>query len=464
MAGLFGILHVARSGIMAQQTAVRVSSQNISNAESPGYTRERADLVTAPSIMTPAGQLGSGVRVDNVSRMRDPLLDANYRRDAGRAASADLRFQLLDQVQTVLGEPSDIGIAQALDAFHSAWADLANQPTSGPLRNLLVQSGEQLTTMMHSFSDRLDETKAYARQRLELAVSGVNRLAGQIAGINAEIVQAETSGQAANDLRDRRDLLVDEMAGLGAVRVIDRGPTDYSIIIDGAMVVDGADHDDLTFTGIPAQVRIGTRTLAFEAVSTMGDLVDVIENQIPTVQARLDALAAGIVEQVNALHSAGYTSGGATGVNFFDPAGTNARSISVTVAAANVVTADAPGQVSNNRIALAMGALRGPPAQNAIANGYAGWAAVKNNLGGSSLAEHYSTTVVNPGTVVNGAENDSTVYGALAAQADMRRESLSGVSTDEELILVMQHQQAYSAAARLVSVVDEMMQTLLNMT
>ena len=103
MSGLLGILHVARSAIMAQQTAVRVASQNISNAETEGYTRTRAELVTVPAIMTPAGQLGSGVRVDNVTRLRDPLLDANFRRDSGRSASADLRFELLEQVQLVLG-------------------------------------------------------------------------------------------------------------------------------------------------------------------------------------------------------------------------------------------------------------------------------------------------------------------------------------------------------------------------
>ena len=143
---------------------------------------------------------------------------------------------------------------------------------------------------------------------------------------------------------------------------------------------------------------------------------------------------------------------------------TTARTIAVSVGSANVVTTDTTGEQSNNRIALAMGALRGSPADNTVAQGIGAWAAVQNNLGGVSFAEHYAVTVVNLGTVVNGAENDSTVYSSLAGQAASRRESLSGVSTDEELVLVMQHQQAYSAAARLVTVVDEMMQTILQLT
>ncbi|MBW3627771.1 MAG: flagellar hook-associated protein FlgK [Gemmatimonadetes bacterium] len=464
MSGLFGILHVARTGIMAQQTAVRVASQNISNAETEGYTRQRAALATRPNIMTPVGQLGSGVRVDNVSRLRDPLLDSNFRRDSGRAAGSQLRFQMLDQVQQVLGEPSDTGLSKALDAFHSAWSDLATQPTSTPLRGLVVQRGKQLASMMQSFSGRLDETASYARSRLELAVTDVNRLAGQIAGISANIVQQETNGQMASELRDRRDLLIDELATIGAVRVIDRGPTDYSILVDGAMVVDGADWNPLTLTGPPTEVRIGSRALAFEGPSTMGDLLSLINTEIPTVQGRLDALAGGLVAQVNALHSSGYTAAGATGVNFFNSAGTSARTIAVSATAADVVTSDTSGELSNNRIALAMGALRGPPADNTVAADFAAWAAVQNNLGGVSFAEHYAVTVVDLGTVVNGAQNDSTVYATLAEQASIRRESLSGVSTDEELILVMQHQQAYSAAARLVTVVDEMMQTILQLT
>jgi flagellar hook-associated protein 1 FlgK len=420
--------------------------------------------VTAPSIYTPVGQLGSGVRVDNVTRLRDPLLDANYRRDSGRASSSELRFELLDQVQQVLGEPSDIGLSRALDLFHAAWTDLQSQPTSTPLRGLVVQRGEQLSDMMHSFSDRLDETKAYANQRLDLAISDVNRLAEQISKVNNKIVESETNGQMANDLRDQRDLLIDELATLGAVRVLDRSPTDFSVLVDGAMVVDGADWNPLSLNGPPTQVRIGSRALSFDGPSTMGDLIDVINIHIPDVQARLDTLAGGIVAQVNAIHSSGYTAGGATGVNFFDPAGTTARTIGVTVSAVNVVTSDVAGEQSNNRVALAMGALRGSPADNAVAAGFAAWSAVQNNLGGVSFAEHYAVTVVSLGTVVNGAENDSTVYSSLARQAASRRESLSGVSTDEELILVMQHQQAYSAAARMVTVVDEMMQTILQLT
>jgi flagellar hook-associated protein 1 FlgK len=182
------------------------------------------------------------------------------------------------------------------------------------------------------------------------------------------------------------------------------------------------------------------------------------------VQTRLDTLAGALVEQVNALHGSGYTPGGATGVNFFTTTGTTARTIAVSATAAQVVTTDVSGSTGNNKISLALAALRGKPADNSAAAGYAAWAAVSNNLGGIAFGDHYNSTVTQLATVVSDAQNSSTVYDALSQQAGTRRASVSGVSTDEELILVMQHQQAYSAAARLVSVVDDMMKTLLSLT
>lgn len=465
MSGLFGILHVARTAILAQQTAVRVTSQNIANAETEGYTRQRADLVATPTIMTPMGALGTGVRVRDVTRLRDPLLDANYRRDSGRAAGADLQGQLLGQIEAVLNEPSTTGLSAALDAFHASWGDLSNQPTSAPIRGLVVQRGAQLATMFRSFSARLDDTLGYAEDRLTAAVNDVNRYSGQIATVTTEIIRIEAGGLTAGDLRDQRDLLIDKMSALGSVRVVDREGGDVAVFIDGAMVVEAGDSHDLSVAGSPTEVRIGSRALNFEpGTSTIGNLLEVINTQLPAIQARLDELAGGIVEQVNAIHSSGYTTGGATGVDFFDAAGTTARTIAMSATASTVVSTDTSGQSGNNRIALAMAALRDAPAKNTIAAGIAGWAAVSGNLGGLSFAEHYHSTVADLGTAVNDATNAHTVNSALAQQSEMRRASISGVSTDEELIRVMQHQQSYAAAARVVSVVDEMMQTILQLT
>lgn len=464
MSGLLGTLQIARSGVVAQQTAVRVASQNITNAETEGYTRQRAQLVTARPTITPLGSMGAGVRVADVTRLRDSLLDANFRRDSGRAASSQFREEVLGQVQLILGEPTETGIMASLDAFHDAWSDLASNPTNAPIRGLVVQRGDQLATMLRSFSGRLDETRTYAEDRLASTIEDVNRLSGQIALINTDIVRVEAGGQTATDLRDQRDLLIDKMAKLGSVRVIERDMGDVAVLIDGAMVVDGAGHNELSTSGSPAEVFIGSRAVAFRAgPSMLGDLLTIINTDIPAVQQRLDDLAAGMVAQVNALHRSGYTRTGATNVDFFDPAGTTASSIRVVAGVDDVVTADLASQPANNRIALAMAALRGRPSENVVAGNYAAWTAVQNNLGGESFSEHYTTTVVDLASLVNDAENASSVYAALADQAMVRRESVSGVSVDEELILVMQHQQAYTAAARLVNVIDEMMQTLLQM-
>jgi flagellar hook-associated protein 1 len=464
MGSLFAILQVARSAVVAQQTAVRVASQNIANAEVEGYTRQRAALTTSYTVALPLGVLGNGVQVDHIARVRDQLQDATYRQSVGRAAATEIRHQLLDGIQQVFGEPSDAGLAVSLDAFHSAWADLANQPGNSAARSIVYHRGQHLANTFRSFSARLDDNESFARMRLVEVVDHVNRLGRQIAAANEEIVRAEAGGGMAPDLRDKRDLLIDSLAKLGSVRLVEREVGGSAVYIDGAKLVDGADTTELTLSGSPPQVRTGSRVLTFEGRSSaLGELVETLSVHVPATRQRLDTLASALVEQVNALHSSGYTLAGTTGVNFFDPAGVTANSINVTVPSSNIVSSDRAGESGNNNIAAALAALKDAPGHNLVAARYPAWAAVQNNLSGLSFAEHYRTTVVEIGTLVNDAESYRTIASTLASQAHLQRASVSGVSTDEELILVMQHQQAYAAAARVISVVDEMIRTIIDL-
>lgn len=462
---LFPTLSSARSALQAHQAAVRVASENISNAQTEGYSRKRVDLVALAPYRTPEGLIGSGVGVQNITRIRDAFLDASFRRDAGKSAGSQVRQELLQQVQEVLGEPSEVGLASALDAFHSSWSDLANQPTSETARQVVLQRGQQLASTLQDFGTRIDQVREHARQKVTAAVTDLNRMASQVAGLNEEIVLAEAGGQTAAGLRDQRDQLVDAMSKLGSVRVIDRSAGSIAVLVDGAMMVDGSEYNELAAVGEPPSIQIGSRTLTFAAGgSTLGELVDVLQVQIPGVDDRLDALANSVVKQVNALHRSGFAPDGSAGGDFFDPTGLTARTISVTVAAADIVASDTAGESGNNQIALAMAALRHRPAENDIAANYAAWNTVVggvDGLAGLSFADHYRTTVTTLGVSVNQASNTASVHESLASQSELRRSGHSGVSTDEELIRVMQHQQAYAAAARLVNVVDEMMQTLL---
>jgi len=469
---LGSILNVARSAIFANQTGVRVTSQNVANAGTEGYTRRTVAFAESPPDITPIGRLGTGVTVQDVKRVRDTLLDATFRREAGKAPGFELRQEVLGRVEQVFGEPPEDGLAASLDAFWNAWSDLASRPSNGTARREVQLRGERVASALQSFDRRLDEVAEHARVRLTGAVRDINGIAEQIAGLNREIVTAEGGGHEAHDLRDQRDRLIDSLSGLATVRVLERENGNVAVMVENATLVDGPLHHKLVDAGEPPTVTMNGMPLSFDAESSrLGELVAVLNDDIPGARGRLDTLAASLVEQVNAIHSRGYGADGAQGHLFFDdsaPVTAATISLHADVAAdpTAIVIADQPGESTNNRVALAMAALQGRSADNAIASGIVGepaWSNLSPSLSGRSLGEYYEDVVTEVALGVSSAEHSSTVFRTIADQADARRQSVSGVSTDEELIKLMNFQQAYTAATKLVTTVDEMMQSVLNM-
>lgn len=463
MSSIGSIINIARSAIHAHQTAVRISSQNISNAQTEGYSRQRVAMVDSEPDITPLGRMGTGVRIYDISRVRDTLLDTSFRRESSKSASYETRHELLGRVEEILGEPSDSGLAANLDAFFSSWSDVANNTASDPARRLAVQRGTEVASTLRSFTNRLDEMVQATRSRVTTTVDEINRLTEQVAKVNELIVREEASGLTASDLRDQRDRLIDSVSQLASVRTTERENGAVALHIENVLIVDGSQAKRLSAVGEPPVIQVGSMTMSLASEgSVLGELVRMLDTRIPGVQARLDELAEGLVVQTNALHTAGFKRDGTAGGNFFDPTGTTARSIAVTATYTDIAASDSATQPDNNRIALAMAAMRNAPAENTIAQGI--WTPAEAGiLGDVSANEHYRVTIADLAVQTRLAEDSTTVFSTLSSQLQLRRQSVSGVSTDEELVRLMQHQQAYTAAARIITTVDEMIQTILDL-
>lgn len=445
MSSLGSILSIARSAIAAHQTAVQVSSQNISNAQTEGFSRQRATLVTGTPARGAAGSLGTGVVVRDITRVRDTLLDTSYRREAGNAAGFGLRRDLLGQVEEIFGGLSEGGFGATLDAFWSSWSDLANNPGNGSVRGLVQQRGEQVAFALNNFAERLEDQNASTGDQVARAVGELNDLARQAADLNRQIAGSEHGGHTAPDLRDQRDRVIDRMSRIAPVRVIERSDGSTAVIVANATMVDGADTRTLRLdAGSTLRVGfVGSVGSLTDIGGSLGAMLEVRNTEIPEVQAKLDALASGLATAANEVHVSG------TGVPFFD--GSTAAGIRLGDAVASdpsLIGASSAGP-GDNRVALEMAALRHE----------------KVTLGTSAktLGGYYADVVTDVAVRVGSADNSATVYEILASQADTRRSSVSGVSVDEELIQMIRHQQAYSAATRLVNVADEMVQSILNM-
>ena len=214
MITLNNILSVARSAITAQQTAVQVASNNIANANTEGYSRQRVVMQPNQPIQTALGPAATGVRVAAYERMRDPLLDISFRRDEGKAAAGSTRRDLLRQIEGVYGEPSEHGLGATMDAFWAAWDDLANDPLSDSARGMVRQRAMQVTTGLNNaaaltLSQEVETNRQVLRQAMGAGSEYVRTLYGRQGGeamtlYSAEPQKSERESSHGGVLVDRR--------------------------------------------------------------------------------------------------------------------------------------------------------------------------------------------------------------------------------------------------------------------
>ena len=479
------ILSIARKAISAHQAAMQTVSQNIANAQVEGYSRQRAQINTSAPQRFSFYSIGTGVQVDGISRMRDQLLDASYRRESGSRESFSMRSDLLHEVESVLGEPSDTGLAKTLDEFWNSWSDLSNNPGNAAAQSVVRQRGQQVAYTLNSYVTRVDEVSNRSRDRLSGAVAEINTITAQFAELNRQITAAESGGQEAPDLRDARDRLGDELAKLAGVRVEPQKNGSVAVYLGTRMLVDANNARPIevqsgTSLGIGF---VGDPNPVLHIGGQVGQILDFVNVDVPKLKGSLDTFARGFVNGVNEYHASGWTAAGdalggsnwipangPTGsrVNFFDASFTTAGTIRLSSAvesnAAVIASGDVQNAPGNNSVALAIGALRDDAGMAALQTRMgAGFATQIGFATGVSYGDFYGQTVTVVGVDVADAKRQFTVYDTLTQQADLRRTSVSGVSVDEELTLLMRHQQAYTAATRLVKVADEMAQAIINM-
>jgi flagellar hook-associated protein 1 FlgK len=424
-------LQTALSGLLAEQQALDIAGHNIANANTEGYSRERVVMQTNPPIVIPAmsvltgrgGQLGTGVNVETYTRIRNAYLDAQYRTQNSALRGSATEAEELQQAQAAFNEPSESGIATQLSKFWAAWSSLANSPTSEATRQGVVAAGEQLASTFKQVSTQLSTISAQATQQYESltgATGEVQDYANQVAQLNGQIKLAEEAGQKPNDMLDRRDLLLDKISSLANVTVIQQpNGTDTVSFGDAAKpLVEG------TTVNWP-------QALTSAAGGQLGALLGLTgpTGALAAYQTALDGVVENLVGSVNELH---------TSTPFF--AGATAATLAVAVTPAEV-QASSTEAAGGNDVALAISALRGGSADQSY----------------SALIERVGSDVK---TAQDEQANDETTVTAIGNQ----RQSVSGVSLDEEMTNLISFQRAYQAAARTMTAMDTMLDTLINHT
>ncbi len=565
MSSLFTSLGLAESALKSAGTAVRTVGQNIANANTEGYTRQRVEMSAREPDQMGRILIGTGVEVTRVARVMDQRLEEMLRDAGSSLGDLQARDGTLGKIETILGELDGDSIGSALSRFFDAAEDLTNRPEDHAARTLFLARGDDLAQTFRARDAALEDLREDLELQVASAVDEVNRLTSEIAKLNEQVVNAELGGNdlgVANDLRDRREVLVKRLSDLLSVKAVETSSGSLNIIAGSDFLVVGDMAKGLVLDSAP-DGDVVVSTIRFEGDGkslTLGGgklkgLVDCRDQVVPQMREELDRIARALIEEVNRLHSrgSGLTGWGAmTGtVPLADPTAALSRSdlvppvtngsfelkvqnantgledtydiavgadtsledlaalISAAVAAdhptmAASVTIDGRLEVESGDPALTFsfasdssgalaglgmgtfftgrgasgigvnGALEDDP--RLIATGRGGGPTDPANIaaiaglrdrkvldsGGATLEEYYRGAIGVLGVNRSRARDLLENQVAVAEHLRNERSAVSGVDLDEESIDLIRHQRAYQGAARFLSVVDSLMEALLN--
>jgi len=470
MVGLNAALYIGRDALMTQQLAISVTGQNIANVNTTGYSRQRV-VLESKVIDSAQGPIGAGVTDKGIVRSYDQFLNAHIREETQQKGTWQAESQSLQQVEIIFDEASGDGLSQHMSKFWNAWQDLTLNPSGYAERKALLTASEDLASNFQEKYQYLDQIQKDMDDRITAATTEINTLASNISDLNDKIVKMELNGSSANDFRDQRDVLINQLSEKINFTTKEDSQGRVTLTLgDGHDLVGNPPFGKLkTVTNVVTGVKdlewdsvSGTTPIANINISAgnLSGWMNVRDSLVPGYKDQLDTLAGQIIDEVNAVHAAGQGldgTGSSSGINFFSVK-------SAKPASTMQVNPDIIADV--NKIAAAggnvlPGLIRGDNSQ-AVA-----MAGLQNTLtmdaGSATFDTFYNTLVSRVGSDVQNASMNLEHHAATVAQMENYRESVSGVSLDEEMVNLVKFQQGYSAAAKLIDTVSQMMDTVINM-
>lgn len=452
-------ISVALQAVLTHSQVLEITEHNIANASTKGYRRQTAILTTeTPNSINGAdhgigaGQRGNGVTIDRIDRFNLAFFDGRYRAVSAEAQSWEAQSGILSHLESILAENSDDGLLPKLDQFWAGWQALSNEPTSTSLRAMVLDDASALATAFNRRATQITQMRSDQNLAVAGNVEEINSLASQIAQLNGNISRVISVGEQPNDLMDKRDLALDRLAELTGAVSSEQKNGEMLVSVGGHVLVMGQDTFKLEVRTNPADTSVvdaywnDGQKLTPPSGELKGTL-DVRDRVLVDQLTGLNTMSAGLIAQVNTIHSGGYGLNNATGLNFFN--GTDASSITVnsTLDANSIATSSAANQAGNNNIALQITALKTVKGMKA---------------GTATLNDFYNTQITELAVTTKRASDNSYQHGLIVNALGNQRESVVGVSLDEEAANMAKAQKAYQAAARVLTAYDDLLDLVIN--
>jgi flagellar hook-associated protein 1 FlgK len=453
MSSLFGTLSIATGALAAEQGAVDATTNNVANANTPGYSRLRPVLIESDPVVLGSVTYGQGVTLQKLEGLRDPILQLRIEGETQQQGQLNAFVSALQQAQTQFtSSSSDIG--SQISNFFSSLNQLSTDPTNLSLRQSVLTAASNLATVFNNTSHSLTQQQSNLDLSVTQAVQQVNTLTGQIATLNTQISQLQGVGQDPSAFIDKRDVLIGQLSGLIDVSSIksDNGLT-LTTSNGTALVVGGQSFNLNTQTNASGFQDIYAQGADITSKLTSGQLAGLIQvrdQTIPGLISNLDTLASGLANALNTANKTGFDLNGNPGGNIFTPPSVSgqgyAANMAVQIADPTLIAASSDGSAGSNGNVAVLSAVQ----NQAVASG-------------QTPIAYYSNIVFNVGNDVANSSAELTSSQLILNQLQDQRGSLSGVNLDEEASNMVDYQRAYDAAAHVVTTVNDMLNTVINM-
>lgn len=421
MSGLLSTLNTAKSGMNVSQVAIQTTSHNISNINTPGYSRQRVNQSASSPYSMPgknsnfgAGQIGTGAQIDDVTRIRNSFYDYQYRSESHQYGNTSVKYEYFKNIEGIFNEPSDTAISSSLNSFFNSWSELSKDPQSSGVKSVVIENGKYLSNSINSAFKRLESLEEGLDKQSEYIMDEVNSMLSQLDKLEKNIKIIQGSGKSPNDFLDKRDQLLDNLSF--KLNINDK---DVKATLKKAYDANGkVTLDDLTKSGVK---------ISGELEGTLS-----MKQEINKYKDGLKQLVNTITSNVN----------DAAGQEIFKAKDGELISI-------NPEMLQEPEKINVTAdIALKVYELKSE----------------KVNINGKDMTINtfYNSMIQDLGQSSAAVIRDESNQSKLLENIDSSRSSVSGVSLDEEMISLVQLQHTYSANAKVMSTIDSLLDVVVN--
>ncbi|WP_449622732.1 flagellar hook-associated protein FlgK [Robertmurraya sp. Marseille-Q9965] len=481
-------LETARRGMFAQQTALYVTGNNIANANTLGYSRQRVNFtqsLTYPGVglnrpQLP-GQMGTGVAADSIQRIRDEFIDSRYRGENNKLGYFGTKANTLSRMEDILNEPTEEGLAASLSAFWNSLQTLGSSPNESGARESVIAQGNALADTFNYLSTSLEAVMEDLKLSAKTNADTINSIANQINELNRQISQVEPHGDLPNKLYDERDKLVDELSslinikvtkekngglasplseGIYKIEILGTSGNSLGVLVDKGTLTAGPNK--VTVSEDFKSVTIGNQVSTDLEDLSMGELkanLEALTDKYPSMIEKLDKIAYALVKEFNSIHQSGSDLNGDGGGPFFNDLAQYegaAKAISMSITDPAKVAAAASGASEgngDNAFSLA----------DIMNKNFSDFSTDTSFIGTTgNIQSFYAGVIASLGVETKESNVLTNNTLTLLDSVDSQRQSISSVSLDEEMTDMIKFQHAYNASARNITMIDEMLDKIIN--